>query len=246
MYKIIICDDELILRSGLKKLIEHAELPLEVSALAANGVEALELIRQLKPSIALMDINMPGLSGLDVIEAARDISPQTHFIIISGYDDFQYAKRACRLHVADYLLKPINKEEFLLLLKEVISHIQEAQLTTRLIVDAATADTTAKKILLYIQEHFTDPELTLAMVSDHFHLSQSYVTRIIKQEKGNSFSELLTMLRLDKAVSMLADPQDYKLVVIAEACGYSSQHYFCRVFKNSTGYTPMEYKKQLR
>lgn len=245
MYKILICDDELIIRNGLKKLIEHSELPLELCGMAANGIEALEMIQKQKPSIVLMDINMPGLSGLDVIEAVRTQSAHTKFIIITGHDEFQYAQRACKLHVSDYLLKPIHKSSFISLLREVIIQIQDDQRTTRILIQEDEADTLAKKILLYVQNHFTEPELSLAKISEEFHLSQSYVTRIIKQERGKSFSGLLAQLRLDKAVEMLADSQELKLWVIASACGYTSQHYFSRVFKNATGYTPLEYRRQL-
>ncbi|MDO5408136.1 MAG: response regulator, partial [Eubacteriales bacterium] len=122
-YPLLICDDELTLRNGLKKLIERSGLPLAICGLASNGFEAFEIIREKQPSIVLMDINMPGMSGLDVIAETRKLEIPVKFIIISGHDEFQYAQRACRLEVLDYLLKPINKDELLELLERIIGKL---------------------------------------------------------------------------------------------------------------------------
>lgn len=92
MVNLIICDDELILRNGLKSWVETSGLPLKVTATAENGNRAMELIIQEQPFIALMDINMPGMSGLDIIEEAKKQHIKTRFIIITGHDEFQYAK----------------------------------------------------------------------------------------------------------------------------------------------------------
>lgn len=115
------------MRRGLKSWVEKSGLPLKVSGMAANGVQALELIVSNRPEIALMDINMPGIAGLDVIEEVKKRGIETHFIIISGHDEFQYAKRACRLHVADYLLKPVCKEELRELLKELTDQLEKTK-----------------------------------------------------------------------------------------------------------------------
>ena len=101
MVDLVICDDEVILRNGLKSWVERSGLPLSVSGAAGNGIQALELITERKPFIALMDINMPGMAGLDVIEEIQKRGIGTRFIIISGHDEFQYARRACHLNVVD-------------------------------------------------------------------------------------------------------------------------------------------------
>ena len=120
MIDIVICDDEVILRNGLKSWVEKSGLPLKVSGTAGNGPQALELIAKQKPFIALMDVNMPGMAGLDVIEEIQNRGIGTRFIIISGHDEFQYARRACHLGVVDYLLKPIDRGELVELLKKVL------------------------------------------------------------------------------------------------------------------------------
>lgn len=244
MVDIVICDDEVILRNGLKSWVEKSGLPLRVSGTAGNGPQALELIAKQKPFIALMDINMPGMAGLDVIEEIQNRGIGTRFIIISGHDEFQYARRACHLGVVDYLLKPINRGELVELLKKVLEQIRKEQLTQKVFVEKE--ETTREKILGYIQDHFTEQQFSLGELAEQFHLSQSYVTRLIKQETGSSFSELLTRMRIDRAVSLLVQSPDMKLVEIAERTGFASQHYFSRVFKEKIGFSPADYREYVR
>ena len=244
MIDIVICDDEVILRNGLKSWVEKSGLPLKVSGTAGNGPQALELTAKQKPFIALMDVNMPGMAGLDVIEEIQNRGIGTRFIIISGHDEFQYARRACHLGVVDYLLKPIDRGELVELLKKVLEQIRKEQLTQKVFVEKE--DTTKEKILGYIQDHFTEQQFSLGQLAEEFHLSQSYVTRLIKQETGSSFSELLTRMRIDRAVSLLVQSPDMKLVEIAERTGFASQHYFSRVFKEKIGFSPADYREYIR
>ena len=244
MIDIVICDDEVILRNGLKSWVEKSGLPLKVSGTAGNGPQALELIAKQKPFIALMDVNMPGMAGLDVIEEIQNRGIGTRFIIISGHDEFQYARRACHLGVVDYLLKPIDRGELVELLKKVLEQIRKEQLTQKVFVEKE--DTTKEKILGYIQDHFTEQQFSLGQLAEEFHLSQSYVTRLIKQETGSSFSELLTRMRIDRAISLLVQSPDMKLVEIAERTGFASQHYFSRVFKEKIGFSPADYREYIR
>lgn len=244
MVDIVICDDEPILRNGLKSWVEKSGLPLEVSGAAANGIQALELIVKQRPFIALMDINMPGMAGLDVVEEVQNREIKTRFIIISGHDEFQYARRACHLNVVDYLLKPIDRNELLVILQKVLEQIRREQLTQKVFVEKE--ETTEQKILRYIKEHFTEQSFSLGELAETFHLSQSYITRIIKQETGSSFSELLTKMRIDRAVCLLIKNPEMKLVEIAEKTGFASQHYFSRVFKEKIGFSPADYRQYIR
>lgn len=118
MYKLVIIDDEPIIRQGLKTIIEWEQYGIEVAGEADNGVDGLRLCEALKPDIAVVDIKMPGLDGLQMVEAAKEMGLETDFIILSGYSEFQYAQRATEFGVRSYLLKPIEQED---LLKRVVS-----------------------------------------------------------------------------------------------------------------------------
>jgi two-component system, response regulator YesN len=123
MLKLIIADDEDLVRSVMKKLIPFDELGIELSGEASDGLEALELCRQYKPDILITDIRMPGLTGLELIQDLSHILPDTRVVIVSGYSDFVYAKTAIQYGVSDYILKPVDGEELtrlLLKLKEEV------------------------------------------------------------------------------------------------------------------------------
>jgi two-component system response regulator YesN len=109
--KLIIVDDEPLLRQGIAKIVERLDLPVEVAGLAGDGKEALRLLAEVRPDLVITDIRMPEMDGLDFIGEALQIYPKLPFIIVSGYDDFEYARRGIQYGVVDYLLKPVDHEE---------------------------------------------------------------------------------------------------------------------------------------
>ena len=107
----MIADDEPKIRQGLKSVLEEMKLPITVCAEARNGMEALEKIEQFQPDFILMDICMPKLSGIQFLEELRKLDKNCPVIVISGFNEFSYAKQAIKLGVSEYLLKPIAEEE---------------------------------------------------------------------------------------------------------------------------------------
>lgn len=111
MLKVLIVDDEPIMRKGIFSKIDWEGLQLASAGEAKDGVEALERIRETRPNIVLTDIRMPEMDGLDFISRAKSFDPELRFVVISGYDDFQYAREAIRFGVSDYLLKPVSRDD---------------------------------------------------------------------------------------------------------------------------------------
>jgi two-component system response regulator YesN len=110
MYKVLLIDDEPIIRKGLKNTIPWDTYGCSVCGEAADGIEGLEKIKELKPEIIITDIRMPGMNGLDMIENIHEVVPGAKIIILTGYRDFEYAKRAIRVGAFDFLLKPSDLE----------------------------------------------------------------------------------------------------------------------------------------
>lgn len=119
MYTVMIIDDEWMIREGLKAVINWEEQGFQVIDEADNGLLALQKIKANEPDVVLMDIRMPGLNGLEVIDHLKAEGFKGKFIILTGYDEFAYAKEAVHLHVYSYLLKPIDEEEMIKVLKEL-------------------------------------------------------------------------------------------------------------------------------
>lgn len=109
--KILLIDDEYYFRQALKNMLNQTGLDLEICGEARDGEEGLAIVAEEKPEIVLADINMPLMNGLTFIDEAKKIQPQIKFVIITGYNNFDYAKRAISLGVRNYLLKPIEQEE---------------------------------------------------------------------------------------------------------------------------------------
>ena len=239
MWKVLICDDESMTRKGLSKMIKAVNPDLEIAGLAENGEEACRMIEELHPSIILIDINMPLISGLQVIERYHD-DPRFRFVIISGYSDFQYAQKACRYHVVDYLLKPVSEQQLQDVLDRCIAMLQQQVSTSRIIVPQHEDRRMITQVLQEIDQKATFSDFSLNQLSDQFHVSSSYLSRIIKEEVNCTFSELINEKKLTKAREMLMSDQNYKIMDIADQCGFTSQHYFCRVFKTRFGITPQQ------
>lgn len=125
MLKVVIADDEARVCSLIQMLIDWDALDMELAGTAANGLEALELVRAQRPDILITDIRMPGCHGLELIERAKQENPALGIVIISGYAHFEYAQSAIRFGVGDYLLKPINRQELMATLQKLAERCRQ-------------------------------------------------------------------------------------------------------------------------
>lgn len=122
--KVMVIDDEPNIREGLKTLIDWETLHCTLIGEAQNGVEGIEKIRLLKPDLVIVDIKMPEVDGIQLIETITHMGMETQFIVLSGYQDFNYAKRAMECHVNHYILKPIDEDLLVLKVKEIYNYLQ--------------------------------------------------------------------------------------------------------------------------
>ena len=125
MYRVIIVDDEPVIRRGLRETIEWDALGLEVAGEAADGKEALKLIREIRPEILITDIRMPEMDGIELIREIKKLDLNIKITILSGYSDYDYLKAAIRLGVDNYLLKPIDNDELIANLTNAVNEIEK-------------------------------------------------------------------------------------------------------------------------
>lgn len=125
MYKMVVIDDEYIVVEGLKAMIAREKLDYDIVGFAYDGITALQVIRETEPDVVITDIRIPGLDGLSLIEETKEFLPNTAFIVISGYNEFEYARRALSLGVKGYIDKPITIEKVTAVLAKVESEFEK-------------------------------------------------------------------------------------------------------------------------
>lgn len=239
-YKILIADDEPMIREGLSEMLKNFNLPISIVGEARNGVEALKLAEMLEPDIIITDICMPKLSGLDFVERLNDVLHKNiRIIILSGFNEFEYARTAISLGVSAYLLKPVNEGE---LKKTVMECMSENEIPNTEENKEIYQDSLVDSCLKLIKRDFGNCKLDLSLVSKQLSVNSDYISRKLKNETGLSFKEWLTKLRIQKSMELLIT-RKYTIYEVAEMVGYSNQHYFSTAFKNYTGYSPRQYQE---
>lgn len=394
IWKVLIADDEPIIREGIRMAVDWSSLGMVVAAEAEDGEEALQLAMEHQVDILLVDLNMPIMDGLTLMKHVRDTMPDCRLIIITGHDEFQYAQEAIRLDVDEYILKPANPDQLHAVLEEVRrgleqqrteqEHLElasrqikrsypllrerfclewiegsmsEAEITEQLeflelparcpqwlgvirwsdtaiertltresdrqlymfaieniisewltdrryvmfrdlgsliavfvwddcegslfsdvahsissclklsvtqsfqpfsgtLLDVQDAYLAVKRDVyrdarlspitrrarLYVLEHSCERGLTLEQVAAELQTNPVYLSRMFKQELGITFTQLLTDIRMKKAVELLGS-SEMTILEISERLGYETQHYFSTVFKKAIGVSPNQYRR---
>lgn len=261
MYKVLIADDERNIREGLKTFIPWKSIDLTVVDSVDNGRKVVDYLSNQEVDILLLDIKMPVLSGLEVMEIVSSKYPRVKSIILSGHADFKYAQQAISYSVTEYLLKPIN-----------ISHICDVLGKIKKGLDAQRGDTGDTGILAnqhliehmksgsiqgtsrrkrivdmskeWIEHHYSE-NFGLDCIANQFQISKEYFCSIFKEETGENFIQYLKGVRMAKAITLMKDNPGLRIYEIAEKVGYRESKYFCRVFKTHYGQYPEEYRQRI-
>ena len=259
--KIIIVDDEYLIRNLIRNCIDWDELEVEIVGEASNAHECLSLIDKSKPDIVLTDINMPLTDGLDMSKHLLEKYPDIKVIVITGYDKFEYAKRSVRLGISDFILKPIDDEELkeaVLRLKDKIqkekSEINEVKSIKETIGDLTeimeSEETDNDKFISinqikkYILKNISNPDLSLKSVAKHFYLNSSYLSRFFKEKTNENFGEYITKTKMEITLKMLENP-NIKAYEISKKIGFDDPNYFSNWFKKYKGQSIKDYKRNM-
>ena len=238
LLKVLLVDDEIMIREGFKRLFDWQAHGCEVVGEAADGVQALSQIEQLSPDIVIMDINIPTINGLKVIELSRMRNANTAFVIVSGYDDFSYCREALKLQITDYLLKPVDYEEF----GSCIDRLRVSLFERNAPQEPEKAEgKTILQLTRFLQEHLSE-EISLNILAGEFHLSAQYISQLFKSEIGVNFLSYLTNIRMNRAKKLLAST-DLPISEVSQQSGYADYRVFTKAFKKSEGVTPSQYRK---
>lgn len=250
---IIIADDEEFIRLGLEKILTKMDLGIEVVGSYSNGMDAWAHISKLgagELDVLITDIKMPMMDGLKLIEHVRDKPITT--IVLSGFSEFEYARKALRYGVRDYLLKPIDKAS----LYELLVKVQQEQKAALTEMDTAAvsrqeAGTTDREHhvieqMKTILEQEYNKNFEMERIADTIGMSANYLSRLFKQETGMTITDFLIDIRIEKAKQFLTDHPNLKNYEISMLVGYSDPVYFNKLFKKMVGETPKDYKGKHR
>lgn len=254
---IIIVDDEEIIRLGLERIISRMDLDVNVIGSYGNGMDALNRIMKLSPGeldCLITDIKMPMMDGLRLIEHVRGKMEWTPIVVLSGFSEFEYARQALRFGVMDYLLKPIDKTQLYELLrglkhKGVIVSGKEEWPVESAEGGSGCSDPQAgehyvvDQIKALLDKEY-DRNFELERLADTTGMSPSYVSRLFSAQTGQTITDYLIELRIEKAKQFLVDHPDLKNYQISQLVGYSDPVYFNKLFKRMAGMTPKDYKKR--
>ncbi len=239
--KVLLVDDEIMIREGFKRLFDWEAHGCEVVGEAADGIEALRQIDALLPDIVIMDINIPFMNGLKVIEVSRTKHPEIAYVIVSGYDDFSYCRKALQLQITDYILKPVNYEEFGSCIDSLKISMYESKTSENSDLDKGD-ERVISSIMRYMQEHLSE-EISLSLLADEFHLNPQYISQLFKNEIGVGFLAYLTNIRIEKAKKLLLSTA-LSVTEISSYAGYSDYRVFTKVFKKTEGITPSQFRRE--
>ncbi len=279
MYKVVIVDDEPVIVEGLTRSIKWEKYNCEVVATAGSGEEGMALFEKIRPDIVFSDIRMPHMDGLSMIAAVRSQYPDMEISILTGFQDFEYARQAIRLGVTRFLVKPSKMDELQEAVESMVQNLQakgilpdKTQSTdkketkgTAEKANAGEAEETltaaethmaeepenneassflVNNALKYMEEHYRE-KLKLQDVADQVYVSQWHLSKLLNRYKGQSFSDILNNIRIEKAKELLKDPS-LRIGDIADMVGFLDMAHFSRVFKRQTGLSANEYRNSLK
>lgn len=239
MYRVMIIDDEMSARRLLHASIDWEELGLEFVGEAASGIEAINIIDDLRPDIVFVDIFMPFMNGIEFTKVATQRYPDLVIIVLTGFDDFEYARQCVCLPVVEYMLKPIVRQDVHDVLVRVKGILEKRHVHIH-DIGPDISQSAIDQIAAYIRENYTDSSINLASVAQQFNFNASYLSRKFKQETGQSFIDFLLKCRMEKAVILAKSGR--KMFEAANDVGIPDPNYFGRCFKKYTGVSYSEYK----
>lgn len=250
MFGLIIVEDDPMLRNSLSQGFPWEKYGFRLLGCAQDGMAALHLIKELAPDAVMTDIRMPKMDGLTLMGAIRREGFSPEVVLLSAYDDFQYAQRGLNAGAFAYILKIDVFEEMEPTMLRLAEHLQkkksasqeqgenEEELQLR---NSATA---IQYALQYIPAHLNEG-IRVSELAERFKLSANYFSQRFHQETGTTYVNYVKMLRLKRAKEMLVKT-DNSLQKIARETGLQNAQYFCKFFKAETKMTPSQYRKQYR
>lgn len=238
-FKVIVADDERLIARNIARNIEKANESFQVISMAADGLETYEQAATLLPDVVFCDIKMPEMDGIALIRRIAADFPNIRTVIVSGFNDFEFAREALRNQAVDYLLKPINPYDLKKTLRKLETELlaQYNQLVPKR--DHAPAEI-VECVTEFLRLNYAQ-EIDFSAISDSYGFSSAYLSKIFKENTGTSPGRYLFDCRMRAAKKLLCDT-DLSVKDIAEKVGYPDPQHFSKSFKQATSLSPAQYR----
>ena len=237
MFKLVIVDDEYYTLEGMRHILDWEKYEVLIAGTATDGTQGLEVIRDTDADIVIADIRMDEMDGLEMIRILRAENFEGKIIILSGYQNFEYAKRAIDFKVEKFLTKPVNPAELEDVIERIVQELKEEA------VDAPEISSSFfKKVLDEVDKHYTE-DIQLSRLADKFFCSRSYLSKMFKKHLGMSYVDYITKKRIERAKLLLIQ-DELSTDDIMSSVGWQDPKHFRAVFKKQEGISPSEYRRQ--
>lgn len=263
MYGLLIAEDEVIESMVLRKMLEKKFGRQCRIYEAQNGTDAVECFRREDIQIAILDIAMPGMNGIQAAQIMRSERPECCLIFLTAYDRFDYAKKAISVRAMEYLLKPYSAREVIGVVEEAIHLIEKSGLaagdeneaalpengvgngTEAAAMEGDGSDLNRLSLMTdmieeYVRTHHMQ-EISMHDAAQAIGYSEAYFCRIFKQQFGQNFTAYLAEYRIEEAKKLLIQP-NVNVKEVGQRVGYPDSSYFTKVFRRLAGVSPSEYR----
>ena len=240
--RIVIVEDEKRAARGLRSLLERISADNTIIGEAPDGISAFELIKKEQPDLVFTDIRMQFMDGLALIKAVREYGLDTRFVIISAYEEFDYARAALKLNVTDYLVKPVTEEEVRQVMEHLKAQEKEQDQEKRLRDAYPLAHPVILKALDAIEKDYSS-RISQKELAEKLGVTAEYFSYLFAKDVQETFSRFLRRYRISKACEQL-DAGEESAETIAYRVGFSDMKYFYKCFKDETGQNLSEYRRK--
>lgn len=264
MARLLIVEDEKITRENLHFYYDWCSVGIERVETADNGRTAIEVLKGYTPDIIITDIKMPFLDGIQLAEILEKQNKDCIIIVISAYTETEYFKKAIKLKVFDYILKPINRDELMTTVQNAINYLDHRseyrevvkQINKTPLISPTNKDGTpllhetakgqepliVKRIKELIDQNYMLSGFSINTLATQLNYTSSYICMVFKKHTNQTINDYITYIRIENSKKLLTDVT-LKLYDISNLLGFSDENYFSKVFKKYVGVTPAAYRK---